>query len=352
MSQLLAVALTASSIINSRAQDTVTETSEIVVSATRIETPIDQVGSSISVVTDEEFERRQERSVPKVLRTVPGLNIVRSGGPGGKTSVLMRGTNSTHTALIIDGTDANDPSQDGVFDFGQVLTVDLARIEVLRGAQSSLYRSDALGALSTKLGVDLSDTVSLDAVAQYVDSTLFFTNDDYSVVPSTPAAKRMRQALIPMATIWPGNQAIGFSLFHFPRPLNTMLWGVVLGAAALLTVRICLHVKLMWKAAFCLLTVAVLRTALAQDAVSSPTADAETEGITVVGRVDDLTGVATTASQGAVGAADLKQRPILRRGELLEVVPGLVITQHSGEAKANQYYLRGFNLDHGTDFSV
>jgi hypothetical protein len=98
--------------------------------------------------------------------------------------------------------------------------------------------------------------------------------------------------------------------------------------------------------------VAVMRSVAAQDAISAPPAEAETERITVIGRVDDLTGIATSASQGIVGAQDLKQRPFLRRGELLEVVPGLVITQHSGEAKANQYYLRGFNLDHGTDFSV
>ncbi|MBA2434550.1 MAG: TonB-dependent receptor plug domain-containing protein, partial [Chthoniobacterales bacterium] len=100
----------------------------------------------------------------------------------------------------------------------------------------------------------------------------------------------------------------------------------------------------------------------AQDAVATPSptsaadsparAETETERITIVGREDDLLGIATTASQGSVGAQDLEQRPILRRGELLEVVPGLIITQHSGEAKANQYYLRGFNLDHGTDFSV
>ncbi len=105
-------------------------------------------------------------------------------------------------------------------------------------------------------------------------------------------------------------------------------------------------------AIFFVFTLGTLRSTAAQDAVSAPVAEAETERITVVGRVDDLLGIATTASQGSVGAEDLRQRPILRRGELLEVVPGLIITQHSGEAKANQYYLRGFNLDHGTDFSV
>jgi vitamin B12 transporter len=97
------------------------------------------------VITDKEIERDQKRTLPDVLRTVPGLNIVQTGGPGGKTSVFMRGSNSNHTKVLIDGIDANDPSQDGVFDFGQVLTSDIAQVEVLRGPQSSLYGSDAIG---------------------------------------------------------------------------------------------------------------------------------------------------------------------------------------------------------------
>jgi vitamin B12 transporter len=137
-----------------RAQDAVrsttndqeeTEAERVIVSATRIETPISQVGSSVTLITEEEIERNQRRSLPDVLQTVPGLNIVQTGGSGGKTSVFMRGSNSNHTKVLIDGIDANDPSQDGVFDFGQVLTADIARVEVLRGPQSSLYGSDALG---------------------------------------------------------------------------------------------------------------------------------------------------------------------------------------------------------------
>ena len=88
----------------------------------------------------------------------------------------------------------------------------------------------------------------------------------------------------------------------------------------------------------------------AQEAVHTPIA--ETEAVTVVGRVVDMLGYATTSSEGEIGAQEIADRPISRRGEVLEAVPGVIITQHSGKAKANQYFLRGFNLDHGTDFAL
>ena len=74
--------------------------------------------------------------------------------------------------------------------------------------------------------------------------------------------------------------------------------------------------------------------------------------VVVEGRQDSMLGVADSATQGATGAAQLADRPILRSGEILETVPGVIITQHAGGGKANQYFLRGFNLDHGTDFAV
>src|SRR5688500_9239969 len=74
--------------------------------------------------------------------------------------------------------------------------------------------------------------------------------------------------------------------------------------------------------------------------------------VKVLGRVDDLIGSARSASEGHIGAAELRQRPITREGELLETVPGMIVTQHSGDGKANQYFVRGFNLDHGTDFQT
>ena len=76
------------------------------------------------------------------------------------------------------------------------------------------------------------------------------------------------------------------------------------------------------------------------------------EEIVVEGRGADLVGIAGAASEGRVGQAQLAPRPLLRVGEVLETVPGLIVTQHSGSGKANQFFLRGFNLDHGTDFSA
>ncbi|MDR2220099.1 MAG: TonB-dependent receptor [Methylobacillus sp.] len=80
--------------------------------------------------------------------------------------------------------------------------------------------------------------------------------------------------------------------------------------------------------------------------------DLELDAIEVRPDNNGLVGVANTASEGTVTSAQLKNRPLTRPAEVLEVVPGLIISQHSGEGKANQYYLRGFNLDHGTDFAT
>jgi hypothetical protein len=76
------------------------------------------------------------------------------------------------------------------------------------------------------------------------------------------------------------------------------------------------------------------------------------EQIVVRGRADSLVGEADSASEGTVGAEQLEERPLSRPGEVLEAVPGVIVTQHSGDGKANQYFLRGFNLDHGTDFAT
>lgn len=119
---------------------------DVVVSPTALPTPSTEVASSVTVITSREIEQQQRRTVPDVLRTVPGLNVVQSGGTGSLTSVFMRGTNSNHVKILIDGIDVSDPANPGrVFDLGHLATADIERIEVLRGPQSGLYGADALG---------------------------------------------------------------------------------------------------------------------------------------------------------------------------------------------------------------
>ncbi len=228
-----------------------------VVSPSLQPTPTDQSASAVTVITASDIESQQLRTVADALATVPGLNVVQTGGPGGQTSVFIRGTNSNHVKVLIDGIDVSDPSNpNGSFDFGQLLTGDIERIEILRGPQSGLYGSDAIGGViaittksgngppkatisleggsfgttneraslsgshadfnyvfniqhfqsastpvtpfydlapgeqrindfydnwtfSTKLGAKLSDTLAVNVVGRYTDSTLHFTNDDF-----------------------------------------------------------------------------------------------------------------------------------------------------------------------------
>ncbi len=118
----------------------------LVVTATRIPTPELDVASSITVITADDIAARQVRTLPDLLKEVPGLNLVQSGGPGGQTSVFMRGTNSNHTKVLVDGIDLGDPSNPGgAFDLGTFLTQDIQTVEILRGPQSGLYGSDAIG---------------------------------------------------------------------------------------------------------------------------------------------------------------------------------------------------------------
>ena len=140
------------------------ELQAVVITATRLPTPVSAVASSITVVTAEDIAARQERTIADVLKDVPGLNVVQTGGPGGVTSVFIRGTNSNHTKVFIDGIDVSDPSNStGAFDFGQLLTPDIERVEVLRGPQSGLYGSDAIGGVITIITKSGSGPMTLAA---------------------------------------------------------------------------------------------------------------------------------------------------------------------------------------------
>ena len=122
------------------------EWEEIVVTATRLPTVKAKVASSVTVITAEDISRKQLRSLPQALQTVPGLHVVQTGGAGQQTSVFMRGANSNQTLVLIDGIEANDPSNpNGGVDLSSILVDNVERVEVVRGPQSSLYGSEAIG---------------------------------------------------------------------------------------------------------------------------------------------------------------------------------------------------------------
>jgi vitamin B12 transporter len=129
---------------NAGPADTSSSAEPVVVSATRLPVPEAQAPSAISVITDDELAARQTDRVADALSAVPGLDVVQTGTPGQLTSVFTRGTESRHTEVLIDGIPISQ-GLDGAFDFSDLTTDGLQRIEVQRGPQSTLYGPSALG---------------------------------------------------------------------------------------------------------------------------------------------------------------------------------------------------------------
>jgi len=150
-SWLLAVAVLLAAPFICRAQDATStalsnseaETQGIVVSATRIETPEEESPATIDVIRSDDFEIKQTHRVADSLREVPGLSVVQSGSPGALTSVFTRGLRSEHTQVLLDGIPVNQGLQ-GAFNFGDLTTDNIDRIEIVRGPQSTLYGPRAL----------------------------------------------------------------------------------------------------------------------------------------------------------------------------------------------------------------
>lgn len=118
----------------------------IIVTAHRYPVPAYALGSAYSVVTGESLERQQFRAVSDALRQVPGIAVSRSGPLGSLTQLRLRGAEANMTLVVIDGVVVNDPGTfDGGFDFATLLAHGIERIEVIRGAQSAIWGSDAVG---------------------------------------------------------------------------------------------------------------------------------------------------------------------------------------------------------------
>lgn len=116
----------------------------MVVTATRTEVPLNQLTTSLTVITSEEIRERQSELVSEVLRDVAGVNVVQTGSMGTDTSVFIRGSASNQVLVLIDGVEINSTTT-GAYDFANLMTENVERIEVLRGAGGTLYGSQAIG---------------------------------------------------------------------------------------------------------------------------------------------------------------------------------------------------------------
>jgi len=165
------------------------EAESVVVSATRFDIPVDQSPSSISVIDSQDIEQKQTERVGDALREVPGLNVVQTGAPGQLTSVFMRGLPSEDMQVLLDGIPINQGLA-GQFDFANLTTDDIDRIEVVRGPQSTIYGPRALAGvvqLFTKQGIGTpgvtvsSEGGSYDTFREALQSDGKIGGFDYSI---------------------------------------------------------------------------------------------------------------------------------------------------------------------------
>ncbi len=164
---ILIVGFSTQSNAQDKLPDNPIELPNVVVTATRTETPENEIGSAMTVITAKDIADKNINNVADALRTVPGLDVVRSGGAGQQTSVFMRGANSNHTLVLVDGVEMNDPSSPtGAFDFAFLQTDNIERIEVVRGAASAAYGSDAIGGVINVITKKGTGKTKLTAVAE------------------------------------------------------------------------------------------------------------------------------------------------------------------------------------------
>ena len=128
------------------AQTEIPEDDQVVVVASGVPQNADETGRAVTVIDRATIETRQTVALSDLLATTPGVSVTRSGGPGALTAVRIRGADDAQTLVLIDGVRVNDPSSPGAaFDFGNLLTGSIERVEVLRGANSVVWGSQAIG---------------------------------------------------------------------------------------------------------------------------------------------------------------------------------------------------------------
>ena len=155
------------------------ENETIVVTATGVQQDIAETGASISILTEADIRDQQSLSVGELLQELPGVNVAQSGGLGSQTSVRIRGAESDQTLVLINGIRVNDPSApDGSFDFGNLFAGNIERIEVLRGANSVAWGSQALGGVVNITTQRATEELRLFAQGEYgANDTISFTSN-------------------------------------------------------------------------------------------------------------------------------------------------------------------------------
>lgn len=166
--RVMVLCLTAALAIASPAGAQELFTPDLIVEGTKTGTPIEQMTGAVTVIDEATIQALRVPTVAEVLRQVEGLDVVQSGGPGGQTSLFLRGGNSNHVLVLIDGVKVNNPTT-GRFDAAHLTVDQIERIEVLRGSQSPLYGSEALAGvvnIITKKGREgANDQVTIEGGA-------------------------------------------------------------------------------------------------------------------------------------------------------------------------------------------
>jgi vitamin B12 transporter len=137
---------------------------QIVVTASALPESVESTPAAVTVITKDDIDKREARDVAEVLREVPGISVSRTGSPGKITSVFMRGASSKQTLVLWNGVEINDPYFSG-YNWGQLSTVGVERIEVARGPFSSLYGADAVGGVVNIITTGGRDRTDVDVSA-------------------------------------------------------------------------------------------------------------------------------------------------------------------------------------------
>jgi vitamin B12 transporter len=147
---------------------------QIIVSASRTPLTISRLGSTVSVISRDDIERRQARNVSELLRSIPGFAVSHTGVNGSQTQVRVRGAEANHILVLIDGVRANDPATGDEFRWEYLSTGNIERIEIVRGPQSSLWGSDAVSAV---VHIITRDGSSWNGIDGYVEGGSFSTTN-------------------------------------------------------------------------------------------------------------------------------------------------------------------------------